>query len=213
MSLLQKDRSVTIKLEDVSLPGDLIIPENAKGLVIFSHGSGSSRLSKRNIFVASILHKKGLGSLLFDLLTEEEDLVYETRFNIELLTKRLVEVTKQLEVDPKTASLRKGFFGASTGAASALMAAAELKNTIKAIVSRGGRVDMAQERLAEITAPTLFIVGGDDDGVLQLNERAYTMLTCEKQLEIVPGATHLFEEPGTLEEVARLSSNWFSKYL
>lgn len=213
MGLLQKDRSVTIELEDVSLPGDLIIPENARGLVIFSHGSGSSRLSKRNIFVASILHKKGLGSLLFDLLTEEEDLVYETRFNIELLTKRLVAVTKQLDVHPKTASLNKGFFGASTGAASALMAAAELKNTIKAIVSRGGRVDMAQEKLAEISAPTLFIVGGDDDVVLQLNERAYIMLTCEKQLEIVPGATHLFEEPGTLEEVARLSSNWFSKYL
>lgn len=213
MGLLLKDRSVTIELGEVSLQGNLTIPENATGLVVFSHGSGSSRLSKRNIFVSSVLHKKGLGTLLFDLLTEEEDRVYETRFNIELLTKRLVAVTKQLDDHPKTATLNKGFFGASTGAASALLAATELKNEIKAVVSRGGRVDMAQEKLAKVTAPTLLIVGGDDDVVLQLNERAYTLLTCEKQLEIVPGATHLFEEPGTLEEVASLSSNWFRKYL
>lgn len=213
MGLLQKDRSVTIDLGDVSLQGDLIIPENATGLVVFSHGSGSSRLSKRNIFVASVLHKKGLGTLLFDLLTQEEDKVYETRFNIELLTTRLIAVTKQLDAHPKTSSLRKGFFGASTGAASALMAAAKLEGEIKAIVSRGGRVDMASEELAHVSAPTLLIVGGDDEVVLQLNEKAYTMLTCEKQLEIVPGATHLFEETGALEEVARLSSNWFRKYL
>lgn len=213
MAILQKDNSIEIELEKVTLPGNLIIPQKATGLVIFSHGSGSSRLSKRNVFVASFLHKKGLGTLLFDLLTEEEDLVYETRFNIELLTQRLIEVTKQVDAYSKTSSLNKGFFGASTGAASALMAAADLKDEIKAVVSRGGRVDMAGEKLKEVMAPTLFIVGGDDEVVLQLNEKAYSHLACEKKLEIVPGASHLFEEPGTLEEVARMSANWFDTYL
>ncbi len=213
MNPLEKDSFKTIQLEDVSLQADLFIPENSVGLVIFSHGSGSSRLSKRNLFVAAVLQQKGMATLLFDLLTEEEDLDYSARFNIDLLTRRLIAVTRQLNRDPLTAHLEKGFFGASTGAASALMAAAELGEEIKAIVSRGGRVDMAAEKLQEISAPTLFIVGGDDEVVLQLNEKAFTRLKCEKQLEIIPGASHLFEEPGTLEEVARLSAQWFSEHL
>lgn len=213
MNPLEKDSFKTIQLEDVSLQADLFIPENSVGLVIFSHGSGSSRLSKRNLFVAAVLQKKGMATLLFDLLTEEEDLDYSARFNIDLLTRRLIAVTRQLNRHPLTAHLEKGFFGASTGAASALMAAAELGKEIKAIVSRGGRVDMAAEKLQEISAPTLFIVGGDDEVVLQLNENAFTRLKCEKQLEIIPGASHLFEEPGTLEEVARLSAQWFSEHL
>lgn len=213
MKSLQNDTFQTIQLDDLSLPANLFLSENSLGLVIFSHGSGSSRLSKRNIFVASVLQKKGMATLLFDLLTEEEDMDYAARFNIDLLTQRLIAVTRHLNKDPLTAHLSKGFFGASTGAASALMAAAELGGEIKAIVSRGGRVDMAAEKLAAISAPTLFIVGGDDEVVLQLNEQAFKRLTCEKQLEIIPGASHLFEEPGKLEEVAHLSANWFYEHL
>lgn len=210
---LQKPGFRKIELGEVTLPADLIIPENSVGLVIFSHGSGSSRLSKRNIFVAAQLQKKGLATLLFDLLTEEEDSDYSARFNIELLTKRLVEVIQWLNHEPWTAHLNKGFFGASTGAASALLAAAYLGDGIKAVVSRGGRVDMAGEKLGKVVAPTLFIVGGDDEVVLQLNEKAFVSLNCEKRLEVIPGASHLFEEPGKLEEVARLSAEWFSEYL
>lgn len=210
---LQKPGFRNIELEEVTLPADLIIPENSVGLVIFSHGSGSSRLSKRNIFVATQLQKKGMATLLFDLLTEEEDKDYSARFNIELLTKRLVEVTEWLNHEPWTAHLNKGFFGASTGAASALLAAAQLGDEIKAVVSRGGRVDMAGEKLGKVVAPTLFIVGGDDEVVLQLNEKAFVRLNCEKHLDIISGASHLFEEPGKMEEVARLSAEWFSEYL
>ena len=213
MDSLQKADLKTIHLKEISLQADLIIPENSLGLVIFSHGSGSSRLSRRNIFVASVLQKKSMATLLFDLLTPEEDQNYSARFDIDLLTSRLVAVTRQLDKDPRTAKLNKGFFGASTGAASALMAAAELGGEIKAVVSRGGRVDMAGEILKDISAPTLFIVGGNDGVVLQLNEIAFTRLKCEKRLEIIPGASHLFEEPGTLEEVARLSAEWFSEHL
>ncbi|SDL33459.1 Alpha/beta hydrolase family protein [Salinimicrobium catena] len=210
---LQKPGFRNIELKEVTLQADLIIPENSVGLVIFSHGSGSSRLSKRNIYVASQLQKKGLSTLLFDLLTEEEDKNYSARFNIDLLTKRLVEVIQWLNHEPWTAHLNKSLFGASTGAASALLAAAQLGEEIKAVVSRGGRVDMAGDKLGKVVAPTLFIVGGDDDVVLQLNEKAFVSLNCEKQLEIIPGASHLFEEPGKMEEVARLSAEWFSEYL
>lgn len=213
MESIQNSRSLKIEIGKVALEADLWIPEMVTGLVIFSHGSGSSRLSKRNRFVASILHKEKLATLLFDLLTEEEDQVYEARFNIDLLTQRLIEVTRQMEMNPMTSHLPKGLFGASTGAASALMAAAELGNEIKAVVSRGGRVDMAMERLEKISAPTLFIVGEEDDVVVQLNEKAFKRLECTKKMEIIPGATHLFEEPGTLEEVARLTAQWFKKYL
>lgn len=213
MDSLQKESFMTLQLEEVTLQANLSIPKNSLGLVIFSHGSGSSRLSKRNLFVATVLQKKGMATLLFDLLTEEEDMDYSNRFNIDLLTHRLIAVTRKLNKDPLTAHLNKGFFGASTGAASALMGAAELGGEIKAIVSRGGRVDMAGEKLEEISAPTLFIVGGDDEVVLQLNQQAFTRLKCEKHLEIIPGASHLFEEPGTLEEVARLSAEWFNEHL
>lgn len=202
-----------INLGQVTLQADLHIPVMATGLVIFSHGSGSSRLSKRNRFVASILHHNRLATLLFDHLSEEEDLIYEARFDIDLMTARLIEVTQQLLENPKTALLPIGFFGASTGAASALMAAAELGEKIKAIVSRGGRVDMAMEKLSQISAPTLFIVGEEDDVVVQLNEKAFAHLRCKKKLEIIPGATHLFEEPGTLEKVGRFSADWFDDYL
>ncbi len=213
MESIQSNRSLKIQVDKVYLEADLLIPEMATGLVIFSHGSGSSRLSKRNRFVASQLHKKNLATLLFDLLTEEEDKVYGARFDIDLLADRLINVTRQMIQNPDTSFLPKGYFGASTGAASALMAAKDLGEEIKAVVSRGGRVDMAMEKLPQILAPTLFIVGEDDEVVVQLNEKAFTALRCQKELEIIPGASHLFEEPGTLEEVARLSADWFSKYL
>lgn len=202
-----------IELDEVSLQGNLIVPPKASGLVIFSHGSGSSRLSTRNQFVASVLRENHLATLLFDLLTEEEDRVYEARFNIDLLTERLVRVTEYLNDREDTSGLRKGLFGASTGAASALLAAAQLKDTVHAVVSRGGRVDMAREHLSQVEAPTLFIVGQKDDVVLQLNQQAYALMHCKKKLEIISGATHLFEEAGALEKVAHLSAEWFSKYL
>lgn len=204
---------LSLRINNISLKADLVIPGGSTGLVIFSHGSGSSRLSKRNVFVASRLQEQKLATLLFDLLTEEEDMIYETRFDIDLLTQRLVAVTRELNKNPQTRDLKKGFFGASTGAASALRAAAELGEEIQAVVSRGGRPDMAGNTLDKVLAPTLLIVGGDDEVVIQLNKQAYALLNCEKKLEIVPGASHLFEEPGTLEEVARLSANWFANHL
>lgn len=213
MESIQKSRSLKIQINKIHLEADLQIPEMAMGLVIFSHGSGSSRLSKRNQFVASQLHKKRLATLLFDLLTEEEDNIQGARFNIELLADRLVHVTRQMFENPDTSFLPKGYFGASTGAASALMAATEFGEEIRAVVSRGGRVDMVIDKLPQISSPTLFIVGEEDDVVVQLNQKAFTALKCQKKLEIIPGASHLFEEPGTLEEVARLSAEWFVKYL
>lgn len=213
MESIQKSRSLKIQINKIHLEADLQIPEMAMGLVIFSHGSGSSRLSKRNQFVASQLHKKRLATLLFDLLTEEEDNIQGARFNIELLADRLVHVTRQMFENPDTSFLPKGYFGASTGAASALMAATEFGEEIRAVVSRGGRVDMVVDKLPQISSPTLFIVGEEDDVVVQLNQKAFTALKCQKKLEIIPGASHLFEEPGTLEEVARLSAEWFVKYL
>lgn len=204
---------VNIRLDGLILKGNLSIPNNAIGLVIFSHGSGSSRLSPRNNYVAEVLQKKGLATLLFDLLTEEEDSIYENRFNIDLLTMRLIDVTQWIKMQEETIDLPIGYFGASTGAASALRAAAFYGKNIKAVVSRGGRPDMALKDLHKVTAPTLLIVGGWDDVVIGLNEKAYEKLSCERKLEIIPKATHLFEEPGKLKEVADLSASWFATYL
>ena len=193
--------------------GNLALVEGSSGIVIFTHGSGSSRFSERNNFVARELQKDGFATLLFDLLTEEEDQTYENRFDIPLLTERLVEVTRWVWKEPNTKQLAVGYFGASTGSASALIAAAELGGDIKAVVSRGGRPDLAVDYLPKVKSPTLLIVGGDDTEVIELNQQAYDRLTCEKKYEIVPGATHLFEEPGALEEVARLAGEWFAKYV
>jgi putative phosphoribosyl transferase len=197
----------------ITVNGNLNIPANPKSLVIFSHGSGSSRFSIRNKRVADILNKSSMATLMVDLLSVEEDRVYENRFNIDLLTSRLVKVTDYTIQLSDFKDISVGYFGASTGAASALKAAARLGDSIQAIVSRGGRPDLAKEALTEVEAPTLLIVGSLDDGVIDLNERAYENLRCEKQIKIVKGATHLFEEPGKLDEVADLATNWFNKYL
>lgn len=211
--MLAFKEEITIPANGVHLDGELIIPEDPQGLVIFSHGSGSSRFSSRNRFVAGKLQEKKMATLLFDLLTEEEDRVRENRFDIELLTQRLEKVTSWVSQQNETHLLPLGYFGASTGAASALKAAARKGDKIKAVVSRGGRPDMAIDEMADVTAPSLFIVGGEDHYVIQLNEQAYSYLKTEKQLEIIPGAGHLFEEPGTLEEVAELARNWYSQHL
>jgi len=205
-------KEVNIPVGKVTVHGELIIPEKAKAIVIFSHGSGSSRFSKRNQQVAKYLQGKKLGTLLFDLLSEEEDQFYHNRFDIDLLTKRLAGATEWLERLPAAKDCRIGYFGASTGAASALKAAAFLPH-IGAVVSRGGRPDLAMNNLPNVEAPTLLIVGSLDDDVLQLNKEAYEKLECEKKLEVVEGATHLFEEPGTMEIVSQLAGNWFEKYL
>ena len=205
---------VKIKTDSVEIYGILSIPEDAKGLVLFVHGSGSSRFSKRNNFVAEVLQKHGFATLLFDLLTEEEDLVYETRFDIKLLDDRLMAATEWVKNNERIKNLPIGYFGSSTGAASAINAAAMLDSQISAVVSRGGRPDMAEDKnLAKIEAPTILIVGGNDDVVIELNEKAYKKLTGIKEMKIIPGATHLFEEPGTLEEVSRVAAEWFEKYL
>jgi dienelactone hydrolase len=204
---------VRIPAGAVTLEGELILPAGAQGIVVFAHGSGSSRHSPRNVFVAQALQSAGLATLLFDLLTREEDVNYETRFDIELLTRRLEAATEWLIQQPQTKNLGIGYFGASTGASAALGAAAALGMKIGAVVSRGGRPDLARAALPHVTAPTLLIVGGEDHGVIELNQGAYALLRSEKQLAIVPGATHLFEEPGTLEEVARLAAQWFVQHL
>lgn len=204
---------VDIPVSSISLPGDFNLPTGAKSLVIFAHGSGSSRLSPRNVYIADKLNDRGIGTLLFDLLTPQEDEVYETRFNIELLTDRLVTTTTWLDEQPETRELLFGYFGASTGAAAALKAAAKLGSRIKAVVSRGGRPDLAVERLHDVEAPTLLIVGGDDTVVIGLNKTALSKLNEQSKLEIVPGATHLFEEPGTLDEAANLAVEWFGQHL
>tara|TARA_R110002051_G_C8712751_1_gene495761 strand:+ start:815 stop:1459 length:645 start_codon:yes stop_codon:yes gene_type:complete len=213
MSVTIANNTINIPLKNVTLEGSLILPENALGLVIFSHGSGSSRLSPRNNYVAEILQKNGLATLLFDLLTKKEDRIYETRFNIDLLTQRLIEVTLWLQKQTATKNLFKGYFGASTGAASALRAAAFFGDTIGAVVSRGGRPDLAMEDLEKVSAPTLLLVGGWDHMVINLNESAYDKLKCKRKLEIIPEASHLFEEPGKLKEVADRSAKWFVKWL
>ncbi|MFN7991556.1 MAG: alpha/beta family hydrolase [Candidatus Micrarchaeia archaeon] len=209
----EKELIVRIPLGSMMLEGILTIPARAKGLVIFAHGSGSSRKSPRNNYVARELRSKGIGTLLFDLLSEEEDYVYENRFNIPLLAERLVSATRWLIAQPEAKNLAIGYFGSSTGSAAALIAASELGSMIRAVVSRGGRPDMAMSVLGRIKAPTLLIVGGNDGVVIELNKHAYYNLKCEKEMEIIPGATHLFEEPGTLEEVAQLAARWFRKNL
>jgi dienelactone hydrolase len=201
-----------IPLSRISLKGDLYVPLKSTAVVIFSHGSGSSRLSIRNREVAAELNKKQLGTLLFDLLTEEEDRDYSNRFDIELLTQRLIDVTRWLEQVPEGKAKQIGFFGASTGASSALKAAARLPQ-VGAVVSRGGRPDLAASDLHIIKAPTLLIVGSLDETVLELNREALANLNCIKKLEIVDGATHLFEEPGKMERVSELAADWFKKYL
>lgn len=207
------NKTIGIPVGQIELPGELVIPQNASSLAIFSHGSGSSRLSPRNNFVARELHKAGIGTLLFDLLTPVEDEYYSNRFEIDLLTSRLVEATKYIESLKECKGMNVGYFGASTGAASALKAAAERPGMIHAVVSRGGRPDLAGESLKSVKAPTLLIVGQADPEVIKLNKRAFELLRCTKDLVIVKNATHLFEEPGTLEEVARLASEWFTKHL
>ena len=208
---------VQIPAERAILSGNLTIPENTKALVLFAHGSGSSRHSPRNQFVARILNRAGLGTLLFDLLTPEEEArdIYtrEHRFNIGLLAERLVHATKWTRQQKETRDLYIGYFGSSTGGAAALVGAAELPQDAGAVVSRGGRPDLAGAALPRVQAPTLLIVGGNDDIVIELNEMARDQMRCEVKLEIVPGATHLFEEPGALEQVAKLASDWFVKHL
>ena len=197
-----------------TLDGNLTIVDGATALVLFAHGSGSSRHSPRNQFVARTLNNSGLATLLFDLLTPDEELIdmrtAELRFNIGLLAERLVHATRWARQEQQTCDLRIGYFGSSTGGGAALVAAAALPQDVGAVVSRGGRPDLAGEALPKVQAPTLLIVGGNDDIVIELNEQARDRMRCEVKLEIVPGATHLFEEPGALERVAQLASDWFS---
>lgn len=202
-----------IKVDNVLLDGDLSLPENPKGMIIFSHGSGSSRFSPRNNLVAQYLNKLGFGTFLFDLLTKEEDADYQLRFDIPLLSERLIKVTNFLINMPSLAQIPIAYFGASTGAASALIAASRLQDKIKAIVSRGGRPDLALPVLHKIKAPTLLIVGELDTEVWQLNQIAFDKIPAEKEIRIINGATHLFEEPGKLELVSQISGEWFQKFL
>jgi len=208
---------VQIQARRAVLSGNLTIPENAVALVLFAHGSGSSRHSPRNQFVARTLNDAGLATLLFDLLTQEEEAIDmrtgEHRFNIGLLAERLVQATTWAKQQEQTRNLRIGYFGSSTGGGAALVAAVEMPKDVGAIVSRGGRPDLASDALPKVQAPTLLIVGGNDDIVIELNEIARDQMRCEVKLEIVPGATHLFEEPGALEKVAKLASDWFINYI
>jgi len=214
---MNEPQAVRIPVRGANLDGDLIVPGDARGLVLFAHGSGSSRRSPRNQYVARVLQKAGIGTLLFDLLTsreeQEEYFTRHLRFDIGMLAGRLVEAAGWAADRNEVTSLELGFFGASTGAAAALMAASKLEGHVKAVVSRGGRPDLAGESLPEIRAPVLLIVGGDDDAVISLNRDAFARLTCEKEMKIIPGATHLFEEPGALEEVAKLAAHWFQSHL
>lgn len=202
---------VQVHASGVTLEGNLLVPAGAPAIVLFAHGSGSSRFSSRNRYVAQVLRDGGLGTLLIDLLTASEEAVDERtrhlRFDIDLLARRLFDAAQWLDTPAV------GLFGASTGGGAALVAAAQLPGRIKAVVSRGGRPDLAGDALPRVKAPTLLIVGGHDEPVIELNEEAYGRMTCERKMEIVPGATHLFEEPGTLEQAARLARDWFVKYL
>lgn len=208
-----KSHSIIINLEGANTLGDLSIPDKAKGLIIFCHGSGSSRKSPRNQRVASVLNENGFATLLFDLLTPEEDEIIENRFNIELLSGRLVHVTLWALNDAGLKHLPIGFFGASTGAASALFACVALQNKIKALVSRGGRPDLALPILDKVKTPVLLIVGSYDEEVIELNKLAYNKLNTTKEIKLIAGASHLFEEAGTLEEVSKHATNWFKLYL
>ncbi len=196
------------------IEGMLDIPDHATGLVLFAHGSGSSRHSPRNNYVAGVLREAGIGTLLMDLLTVEEDSDYQTRFDISLLTQRLTVATQWLQKQADLKSLPIGYFGASTGAAAALQAAVKMGRAVAAVVSRGGRPDLAGEAaLQQVASPTLFLVGGFDGEVVGLNQAAYDVMNCEKHFSIVPGATHLFEEPGALEAVAKQAAAWFTRFL
>lgn len=202
---------ISIKINSIIIEGELTIPENSNGIVLFAHGSGSSRFSPRNNFVAEILQKNNLATFLIDLLTKEEDLIYESRFDIDLLAERLIRVTDWLKESNETKNLNIGYFGASTGAAAAVKAA--VKCEVSSIVSRGGRVDLADKELSKIETPILLIVGENDDFVVDVNEYAFKKINCTKELSIIPKATHLFEEPGALEEVAKQATKWFLNYL
>src|ERR1700704_242751 len=212
-----EERLVRIEAGSVLLEGNLSLPEGARGIVLFAHGSGSSRLSPRNRHVAKLLNQARLATLLVDLLSPEEEAVdlrtAQLRFNIGLLAERLVGITDWLVKEPDAQPRRIGYFGASTGAAAALVAAAERPKMVRGGVSRGGRPDLAGPALAHVEAPTLLIVGGNDLLVIELNRTALAQLRSEKRLVIVPGATHLFEEPGALDEVARLAREWFERHL
>jgi putative phosphoribosyl transferase len=216
MPAIDRDEGlIRIDAAGVRLEGNLLVPQGATGLVLFAHGSGSSRFSSRNRAVAEALRKQGLGTLLIDLLTHDEELVdtrtAHLRFDIELLAERLAGTTEWLTREHS--KLKVGLFGASTGGAAALVTAARVPERIFAVVSRGGRPDLAGESLPNVTAPTLLIVGGDDAPVIGMNREAYDQMLCERKMEIIPGATHLFEEPGALEEVARLAGDWFLRFL
>jgi putative phosphoribosyl transferase len=208
---------VQIEAGRAILPGNLHLPKGAGALVLFAHGSGSSRHSPRNQFVARTLNDAGLATLLFDLLTQEEEAIdlqtRELRFNIHLLAERLVHATKWAKEQPQTRDLQIGYFGSSTGGAAALVAAVDVPQDVGAVVSRGGRPDLAGEALPDVQASTLLIVGGDDDIVIELNEQARDRMRCEVKLEVIPGATHLFEESGALEKVAKLASDWFVNHI
>jgi putative phosphoribosyl transferase len=211
-----EEREVRVSAGPVELEGNLVIPEGAQGVVLFAHGSGSGRHSPRNRYVAEVLREAGLATLLVDLLTPEEEEVdlrtRHLRFDIGLLADRLAGATDWLARNPDTQELGVGYFGASTGAGAALVAAAE-RPEVGAVVSRGGRPDLAGEALSHVATPTLLIVGGEDEPVIGMNWEALAQLRSEKEIEIVPGATHLFEEPGKLEEVARLAAHWFTRHL
>jgi pimeloyl-ACP methyl ester carboxylesterase len=211
------ERELSIPAGRVTLSGAVTVPGHARGIVLFAHGSGSSRNSPRNTFVANPLQEAGLGTVLFDLLTSAEEQIdlytREHRFDIPLLAERMVHATHWLETQSDLRDLPVGYFGASTGSAAALVAAAKLGDRVGAIVSRGGRPDLAGPALRHVTAPTLLIVGGDDDVVIDLNQVAYEELRCVKDLKVVPGASHLFDEPGTLEVVATLTADWFNRHL
>lgn len=208
--------SVKIRIDSVILRGDIVFPKNPVGIVLFVHGSGSSRLSPRNRFVADVLNQNKIATLLFDLLTAEEEEIDSIsgalRFNIDLLSDRLIKVTDWVLKNYGKLNLKIGYFGASTGAAAALVAASEKSTMIHAVVSRGGRPDLAEDKLGKVRCPTLLIVGGYDDVVIDLNKEAMTKMNSEKKLVIIPGATHLFEEKGKLEDVSKYASNWFLKY-
>ncbi len=209
------EHEVSIAVEKTTLKGTLAIPAGASSIVLFAHGSGSSRFSPRNRFVAAALQSQGMATLLFDLLTRKEEAVddatAELRFDIPFLAERLIGATRWIKKFPATKDMQVGYFGASTGAAAALVAAAQLPEIVAVVVSRGGRPDLAHHALADVKAPTLLIVGGEDEPVIGMNGFALDKLGCtEKKLLIIPGATHLFEEPGTLEEVARVAATWFT---
>lgn len=209
-----KSQPISLPINGSEIEGTLVLPANAHGIVLFAHGSGSSRHSVRNNFVAKILNDEGMGTLLLDLLTQEEDQDFRARFDMALLTQRLLAATRWVKTQAATQHLPVGYFGASTGAAAALQAAAALGGGVKAVVSRGGRPDLAGQReLTRVKAPTLLLVGGRDESVIEMNQMAYALLPCHKKMVIVPGATHLFEEPGALEEVAQLAAQWFAQHL